>query len=207
MQDYLFLTAFLGTVAFVSLTGVLMPGPVFAASVVKGIENKHAGAWIALGHMTVEIPLILGVAAGLSVVLTNVWVKIVIGIVGGTLLLYMGVRMLMLRRSTDAVKTAFPGHPLAAGIATTLTNPYVFLWWATVGAMLLMTALVFGPVGILLFIIVHESCDLGWDYLVSYTSFRSKKFWSVRTQAYVFGICGIILAVFGVYFIISALVF
>ena len=40
---------FLIMVGFISLSGVLMPGPVFAAAVVKGAENKHAGAWIALG--------------------------------------------------------------------------------------------------------------------------------------------------------------
>ena len=77
---------FLLTVGFISLSGVLMPGPVFAASIIKGAERKHAGAWIALGHLSVEIPLILCIIAGLYYVFMNQWVKAGIGLVGGLFL-------------------------------------------------------------------------------------------------------------------------
>ena len=194
---------FLLMVGFISLSGVLMPGPVFAAAVVKGAENKHAGAWIALGHLVVEIPLILVIAAGFYFIFTYHWVQIGIGMVGGALLFFMGIRMIQLRGEVDVVKKAFPTHPVVAGIMTTATNPYFIFWWATVGASLTLIALSFGLFGVITFIIVHESCDLGWDWFVSYSVNRSKKFWTKKIYAYVFGGCGILLMVFGLYFMIG----
>ena len=200
MLDLLF---FLVTVGIISLSGVLMPGPVFAAAVVKGAENKHAGAWIALGHLIVEIPLIIVIAAGFYFIFTNDWVQIGIGMVGGALLIYMGIRMIQLRGEVDVVKRAFPTHPMVAGIMTTASNPYFIFWWATVGAALIIQSIAFGILGVVLFIIVHESCDLGWDYFVSYSVHESKKFWTKRVYAWVFGIFGLFLVGFGVYFMVG----
>lgn len=196
---------FLLSVGFVSLTGVLMPGPVFAAAVVKGVENKNAGAWIAFGHLLVEVPLILAIAAGLHYVFTYDIVKAVIGLAGGSILLYMGVRMFQMRSKEEVIKQAFPMHPMLAGIITTITNPYFILWWATIGASFIFIALDFGVMGIIAFLIVHESCDLGWDYLVSYSVFKSKKVWTEKVRVYVFGGCGILLIFFGIYFILAFL--
>ena len=197
------LIVFLLTIGFISLSGVLMPGPVFAASIIKGAERKHAGAWIALGHLVVEVPLILCILAGLYYVLVNQWVKTGIGLVGGALLVYLGVRMVQMRKDDSSVKSAFPYHPFAAGVITTVSNPYFLLWWATVGASLIIMGLSFGVVGIVGLILVHESCDLGWDYFVAYTSFQSRKLWTTRRKMYIFGACGILLIGFGVYFMLA----
>jgi threonine/homoserine/homoserine lactone efflux protein len=194
---------FLLTVGFISLSGVLMPGPVFAASIIKGVERKHAGAWIALGHLSVEVPLILCIIAGLYFVFTNQWVKAGIGLIGGVLLIFLGIRMIQMRWDKEVIKTAFPYHPFVAGVITTISNPYFILWWATVGASLIIWALTFGLVGIVGFIIVHESCDLGWDYFVAYASFKSRDLWTEKRKAYIFGICGLLLVLFGVYFIMA----
>lgn len=194
---------YLLTVGIISLSGVLMPGPVFAAAVAKGTEHRHAGAWIALGHLIVEVPLIILLAAGFSFVFTNIWVRIVIGLLGGGLLLIMGVQMFRMRLDREVASRAFPMHPIIAGIITTVSNPYFILWWATVGLLLIVTALTFGWMGILAFIIVHESCDLGWDWSVSYWVNRSKKFWTDRVHGIVFGFCGIILIIFGIYFMLA----
>jgi len=203
MASYVDLPFFLAAVGFISLSGVLMPGPVLAAAIVKGAERKHAGAWIALGHLVVELPLITAIAGGLYYVFRNDWVKIGIGVIGGMLLLYMGARMFQMRTDDEIVKKAFPAHPMVAGILTTATNPYFILWWATVGANLILWGLTFGIVGIITMAIVHESCDLGWDYFVSYSVFVSRKLWTKKVRAYVFGVCGLLLVVFGAYFILA----
>lgn len=180
-----------------------MPGPVFTAAVVKGAESKHAGAWIALGHLLVEIPLILLIAAGFYFVFTYQWVQIGIGMIGGAILLYMGFRMIQIRGEVDVVEKAFPTHPMVAGIMTTASNPYFIFWWATIGAALIIQSIEFGLLGIILFTIVHESCDLGWDYFVSYSVHESKRFWTKRVYTYVFGGCGVLLVVFGVFFMVG----
>ena len=202
-MDMIVLSLFLLSVGIISLSGVLMPGPVFAAAVVKGAENKHAGAWIALGHSMIEVPLIIAVILGLDFIIKEFWVRTIIGITGGSLLLYMGIRMFQMRNHEEIIKKAFPIHPFIAGIITTITNPYVFLWWATIGASLIIIAIGFGIIGIISFILIHESCDLIWDYSVSYMTFKSKKLWTEKTHKYIFGIFGIVLIIFGVYFIFA----
>jgi threonine/homoserine/homoserine lactone efflux protein len=184
-----------------------MPGPVFAAAVVKGAENKYAGLWIAFGHLIVEIPLILVIAAGFYFIFTHQLVQIGIGLVGGALLLYMGVRMIQIRGEVNVVEKAFPAHPMIVGIMTTASNPYFIFWWATIGAVLIIQSIEFGILGIVLFIIVHESCDLGWDHFVSYSVHESKRFWTKNMYAWVFGICGLLLVIFGVYFMVGVVIF
>jgi threonine/homoserine/homoserine lactone efflux protein len=41
---------FLASVLIISLTGVLMPGPLFAVTVEKASKSKISGALIAVGH-------------------------------------------------------------------------------------------------------------------------------------------------------------
>ena len=49
--------AFLLSLAVISLSGVMMPGPMFAVTVAKSYKSRFAGIQIALGHAIVEIPL------------------------------------------------------------------------------------------------------------------------------------------------------
>ncbi len=201
--------AFLGAVGIISLSGVMMPGPVMVAAIAKGSENKHAGLWIALGHLMVEIPLIIIIAMGFHYVFKEDWMQGIIGIAGGGLLLYMGIQMIRMREEKEVVEKAFPGHPVLAGIVTTAGNPYVILWWVTVGAALIVGtsdisgALDFGWIGLLAFIIVHETCDILWDWFLSYSVHRSKDLWTPKAHSIIFGVCGVVLAVFGVYFILA----
>lgn len=198
--------AFLATVGIISLSGVLMPGPVLVAAITKGSENKHAGAWIALGHLIVELPLILFIAAGFHYVFKDPWISGGIGVIGGIILVIMGIQMFRMKGEPEVASKAIPGHPLVAGIITTASNPYFILWWATVGAALIDTSLGFGALGLAGFIIMHESCDLGWDYFVSYSVYRSKGVWASKHHKTVFGICGVLLLAFGIYFVMAPLI-
>ena len=192
--------AVLGLTVFLSLTGVMMPGPVFAATVVKGYKDAKAGIPIALGHGVIEFPLMVGVFFVASW-LEDPILLAVIGIVGGLFLLVMGYQMIRFRESEE--KEYMPYNSFVAGMVTTLTNPYFFLWWATVGFSLIVMAAAYGVIVIIVFAIVHWSCDLAWNTLVSYTVNRSKKFWTPRTRTSVFVVCGGLLILFGFYFIVS----
>ena len=48
---------FFASVALISMSGVLMPGPLFAVTIEKAAKSKTAGALIAVGHGIVEFPL------------------------------------------------------------------------------------------------------------------------------------------------------
>jgi threonine/homoserine/homoserine lactone efflux protein len=199
------LPLFLASAIAISLTGVMMPGPVTAVTVAKGSQRKAAGALIALGHGLVELPLIALIYLGFGHFLTFAEVKISVGLAGGLLLLWMALQMLKIRPLVfDEGKDMSHGSVIA-GLATTAANPYFFVWWATVGTALLTSARTFGSTGVVALGVTHWLCDLSWLFLVSWIVFKSRRLWTQRVHRVVFGVCAAILAGFGAWFIFSGL--
>jgi threonine/homoserine/homoserine lactone efflux protein len=204
MSDFITLMGSLILITgIVSLSGVLMPGPVLAATIAKGYRDKHAGLGIGIGHGIIEIPLILLIGLGLGVFFENFTVQLTIAVAGGGMLAFLGINMILMRKDTSQQEEYLPYRPTFVGIMMTIANPYWFLWWATIGATLILFSLQLGFLGLAVFTIVHVSCDIGWDYFVSLSVNRSKKFWRSKTHEYVFGLCGIIMVIFGIYFLLS----
>jgi threonine/homoserine/homoserine lactone efflux protein len=194
------LLAFLGFVLMVSLSGVMMPGPVTAATIVKGCKDKFAGVWIALAHGVVEFPLIAMIYLGLGRLFEDVAVMALIGLVGGAMLIFMGAGLVRHRAAEPGKGRYLPHHPFVVGLITSLSNPYFFLWWATVGLLLVSTATTFGAWAVALFAVAHWSCDLVWDASIAFMTFKSGRFWTAKAQEAVLGVCGIVLICFGIYF-------
>jgi len=187
---------FLSEAILISLSGVMAPGPVTAAAVGKGSESPHAGAWIAIGHGVVEVPLMAAVLLGVTRVLDLPYVRAGIGALGGVFLLVMGVGMLRTLRSADVGSAGFHGSPVTAGILLSLGNPYLFVWWATVGAMLILRSIAFGLLGFVALAVSHWLCDFSWDYFLSALSYKGGRFFGRGFQRAVFAVCGVLLLVF-----------
>lgn len=196
---------FLLSVILLSLSGVMMPGPVFAITIAKGYKNKIAGALIALGHGAVEFPLMFLIYFGFTWFFASTTVQKIIGLVGGLILIFMGFQIYQARKEKDENYRAFHHGSFVAGFLATVANPYFFLWWATIGVNLILTAVAFGFAGFLALAITHWSCDLVWDTFVSMVVFNSKRFWTEKARKIVFGFCFIVLTGFGLWFLLSAI--
>jgi len=85
--------SFLMSVVLISLSGVMMPGPVFSLTIIKGYKNWNAGALIALGHGVIEFPLMALIYFGLARLFVSDVVKGTIGLIGGSVLVYMGIQI------------------------------------------------------------------------------------------------------------------
>jgi threonine/homoserine/homoserine lactone efflux protein len=201
------LLAFLSGAVVISLSGVLAPGPVTAVTIGKGSQSPHAGAWIAVGHGIVEIPLMILIALGIGRFLTDPLVKIIFGILGGLFLLFMAVGLLREAGRAEVSGTSFAGSPLAAGILLSLSSPYFYFWWATVGVALILQSWTFGLAGFVALCATHWLCDFVWDYFLSALSFTGGKFFGKWFQRAVFSICGAALLIFGGKFLYDAVRF
>jgi threonine/homoserine/homoserine lactone efflux protein len=195
---------FLLSAVGVSLTGVMLPGPMTAATIAKGYGEKHAGARIAAGHAVIEIPLIAAVYFGLGRFIGSPRVETAIYLAGGLMLLYLGFRMFRATHGTVGVASGLPARSLVTGIVITGTNPAFYIWWATVGAVLVSGAARFGLIGVILFAVVHWPCDLAWSEFLSVSTYESRRWWTQRVQRIVFSVCALVLAGFGVWFCLSA---
>jgi len=196
---------FLGSVAIISLSGVLMPGPVFAVTIACGFQDRWSGWKIALGHSLVEVPTIVAIFFGLSVFLKNDMVLAAIGLLGGAILLYMGYDVVRTRKEVVTSCPTKHQDPFWAGVTTTAFNPGWLLWWATVGAALTATAVTFGWWMLPFFVVVHITCDLLWEGFVGMTIFGTKGKWSSTWHQRVIAGSGVLMIVFAILFIIDAL--
>jgi len=196
---------FLASAVVISLSGVMAPGSVTAATIAQGTRSKNAGALIAIGHAIIEIPLIFLLILGFGVVLKSQKTQIAIGIAGGGVLLWMAAQMLRdLRKAEYTAAEGYKRSPVLTGLILSVSNPYFLLWWATVGLNLAMKAQSLGAIALVLFAVVHWLCDLIWLYLLAWASFKGSTLLSPRRQKIVFGICGTALVCFGLKFIYDA---
>ncbi len=197
---------FLFSAVGISLTGVMLPGPLTAATIAKGYGDKNAGALIAVGHAVIEIPLIAAIYLGLGHLIGSPQVVKVIYVVGGLMLFYLGFRVF--RTAGDAVGEmgGLPTSSLVTGIVFTGANPGFYIWWVTIGMVLIVGAIKFGLIGIVLFTVVHWLCDLAWYEVLSVGTFKSRKWWTQKVRRIVFSGCAFVLIGFGVWFCISAFV-
>jgi threonine/homoserine/homoserine lactone efflux protein len=200
----IFWTSFL-----IGFSGALVPGPVLTVTI-KEAGRRGARAWplVTLGHGIAEIGITVALILGVSSFLTDLRVKTVVAVVGGIFLAAMGISMLYRVRSLgEEIAQETAGEissnrtPVLLGMSATLSNPYWFGWWGTIGATLLVASSSLGRIGIVAFVTGHVLSDLVWytivSCLVSLGLSYSRGLWYRIT----FGVCGGFLMVVGVLFI------
>ena len=193
------------SVVVISLSGVMAPGPMFAMTIAKSYRSPWAGPQIALGHAVIEIPLILIIYFGFAQFFQNIIVQLVLSIVGGGMIIWLGVSMFRARAQVVRGGKDLPYNAFTAGIITSGLNPFFLLWWATIGSMLIMKFLDFGTTGLTVFIIVHWLCDLAWLSLVSALVYKTKSLWGRKFQEGLFIACSLLLVGFGGWFMVSGI--
>lgn len=191
------------TVLVISISGVMTPGPMFAVTVAKSYRSPWAGAKISLGHAIIEVPLILLIYFGFAAFFENTAVQVVLSLLGGGMIIWMGIGMFRTRREVVESSRDLKYGAVTAGIMMSATNPFFLLWWATVGSLLVMKFKEFGAAGLPVFIFTHWVCDLIWLSIVSVVIYKTRSLWGKKFQEWVFILCSVLLAGFGGWFIFS----
>ncbi len=199
--------AALGTVIVTSLSGVMAPGPMFAVTLAKSLKSPWAGVQVSLGHAVIEVPLILLIYFGLARFFDNDIVELVLAVLGGAMIIWMGISLFRVRREMAREGKDTSYSAFMAGILMSGLNPFFLVWWVTVGSLLLMNFLdAVGTWGMPLFIIVHWLCDLVWLSFVSFSIYRTRTFWGPGVQEWVFIVLSLALLYFGGQFIVRGII-
>jgi len=194
---------FILTTVGISLSGVMLPGPLTAATIASGYRDRDAGLMIGVGHGIIELPIIALVYFGFAAYLSMPVVRQVTGVAGGLLLVVMGSLIFFTFKNPVEAADRLTHSPLVTGMLMTGGNPYFLLWWATIGVTLIAMAATFGVMGMAVFVILHLACDIGWDQFLSVTVYKTKHLWTPRVQKIIFSICALVLIGFGIYFGVS----
>jgi threonine/homoserine/homoserine lactone efflux protein len=173
--------AFLATVAVVTASGALAPGPLFAANLLQGAKGGlKSGFMMSVGHTLVELPLVILIALGISSVMSFPGFSLVVGLVGGCALIGFGLVQIVgaarHRIKLDEVQEAgIQKKALVLGVGLTALNPYFILWWLTVGLGLVVQAVELGALlGVLIMYVSHVWMDYAWLTGTAYLSARGR---------------------------------
>jgi len=190
------------------LTGAMAPGPLLTITIGESAKRGGiVGPMIVLGHGILEISLLILIIFGLGNILNNKTVFSIIAFAGGIILIYMGYNTIKelknYQLSAEPSTTQKGLHPVISGIVVSLSNPYWFIWWITIGMGYVMFAKGLGITGVLAFFIGHILSDLAWYSFISYGIQFGGKFFSLKVIKAILLICSIFLICFGSYFIVK----
>ena len=203
----------------VALTGAMAPGPLLTYTIIQTAKAERAGylvgGLVIIGHALVEMGIIAMILLGFSSVLENDYIINAIGIIGGLILIFFGGGLLkeLVRGtvSTDFLHTtkdhdAPPekkalDHPVWGGAMVSMSNPYWWVWWATIGlAFMTRFDISFNNwPGLIVFYIGHEAGDLLWYALISGLAFWGIRFINRKVYYGILACCGVFMIVFGLY--------
>ncbi|HOS83111.1 MAG TPA: LysE family transporter, partial [Methanolinea sp.] len=96
-------------------------------------------------------------------------------------------------------------NPYLAGAVTSVSNPYFWLWWFSVGSALVLAAARQAFLFALAFLAGHWSADFGWYTIVSASIHRGKRIFDEHVYAWVLRGCGAFLVLFGISYLSLAL--
>lgn len=214
----------------VALTGAMSPGPLFTYTIIRSAQAKDKGylmgLWIITGHALLELGIIIVLLMGFSFVLQNAAVVTIIGVGGGLILVWFGLATLLQvyrgpvgveltaadgPRGSESVATKQAGlwaNPVLGGIMVSMSNPYWWIWWATIGLALMIQFNVSWESwpGLVAFFLGHEAGDLLWYMAVSALSFFGLRRISPRAYSGILIACGVFMILFGLYLGISVVV-
>ena len=199
------LFGFLGLVIIISASGVMSPGPLFAANVMYGLrEGKISGLKMAVGHTIVEFPLIIFLGIGFFSIEDVPEIRIAITILGAIGL--FGFAALQIRSVTKkefSIETRSRQGPLVAGILLSALNPFFIIWWLTIGLVLISKSIEsFGLFGIVILFLFHIWMDYLWLFTIASFSSRARNYLSKRNFKIIIVALSLILIYFGIDFLL-----
>ena len=198
--------AFLGLVIVISASGVMSPGPLFAANVMYGLrEGKISGIKMAVGHTIVEFPLILLLGVGFFSIESIPEIRTGVTILGAIgLFIFAFLQIRAVTKEKFSLETKSGQGPFVAGILLSALNPFFIIWWLTIGLILISESIQnFGIIGIIILFLFHIWMDYIWLFTIAAFSSKAKSYLSKKNFKIIIVVLSIVLIYFGIDFLLK----
>lgn len=203
------LLGFALVVIVISVSGVMSPGPLFAANVFYGLKGgTKAGLKMAYGHTVVELPLVILLGIGAFSLDTIPEFRTYIAIIGSIgLFVFAGIQLKQIYKNRVDIINEPKHGPFLAGILLSALNPFFITWWLTIGLKLISDALIIWSFwGILIMFGLHIWMDYVWLSSTALVSSRISKILSNRNFKFLVVGLSVVLIYFGITFLIDVFV-
>ena len=190
-------------VIVISASGVMAPGPLFAANIAHGLKDgAKSGIKMAIGHTIVELPLVILLGIGVFSLELFPEFRTVISILGAiTLFVFAAIQIKTIFRNKESTTNLKQG-PLVSGILLSALNPFFIIWWLTIGFKLISDAmLIWAFSGILVLFVLHIWMDFAWLGAISYLASKSAKILSNKNYKIIMIGLSVMLVYFGITFL------
>jgi len=218
----------------IALTGAISPGPLLTYTVYKSLQSERSylvGIFICIGHAILELVLIIIILVGFGPFISNKNVIIVIGLLGGTILVFFGLSILNDLKSskidfsfltasgnetgdpvtsvhseeTTGAAEHFSRHPVIGGVLISMSNPYWWMWWAIIGLnfMTQFSVTLSNQPAFWAFFLGHELGDILWYVPVATALGFTHKFMTKKVYTGILVACSVFMIVFGLYLAIT----
>ena len=195
-------------VIIISASGVMSPGPLFAANITYGLrEGVKSGIKIAIGHSIVELPLVILLGIGVFSLEIFPEFRTIISIFGAiTLFVFAGIQIKTILKKNKNISVKPKQGPIVTGILLSALNPFFIVWWLTIGFKLISDAmLIWAFAGILIVFVFHIWMDFAWLGITAFLASKSRKIISNRNYKIMILILSLTLIYFGITFLMDAI--
>ena len=191
-------------VIIISASGVMSPGPLFAANITYGLkQGTKAGIKIAIGHSLVELPLVILLGIGILSLEIFPEFKTIISILGAiTLFVFAFIQIKSTLKKNEKSETKLKQGPIITGVLLSVLNPFFIIWWLTIGLKLISDAMaIWAYVGILIVFVLHVWMDFVWLGSTAFLISKSKKIISNTNYKIIMLALSAVLIYFGITFL------
>ena len=195
-------------VIIISASGVMSPGPLFAANITYGLrEGVKSGIKIAIGHSIVELPLVILLGIGVFSLEIFPEFRTIISIFGAiTLFVFAGIQIKTILKKNKNISLKPKQGPIVTGILLSALNPFFIVWWLTIGFKLISDAmLIWAFAGILIVFVFHIWMDFAWLGITAFLASKSRKIISSRNYKIMILVLSLTLIYFGITFLMDAI--
>jgi threonine/homoserine/homoserine lactone efflux protein len=197
----------------IGFSGAVMPGTVLTYTIDRSMRyGSRAGFLVSLGHALLELILVIMIYLGLGKLLASDIIRMIIGIIGGLVLLYLAFDMLRgvcldkVRLDLSGESSKGQKNMFLAGVLLSAANPYFLIWWAAVGLSLIMKSYdSFGLSGICFFYLGHILADISWYSFVSIIISKMRHLIKQKTYRGIVTVLALFLLFFAIKFIIEGM--
>lgn len=193
---------------------VVSPGPISVAVVTEGVRRGlRVGPLVSTGHALVELLMVGALMLGMGRALEYPALVAGVGILGGLFLLWMGGTMgwsaargdLKPPHADECARSSTDRSLVGLGVATTVSNPFWYIWWIGVGSAYVLAQGQQGPAALAAFYLGHISADYAWNTLLAATAASGRRWLNARIYQALLVASGLFLIYTGVRFIRAGL--